>query len=507
MANKIYKAAIDIILIFSSIILLFLTINSIVHYVYLDVEDGNLGLHFHDLLSIIMLAALLIIIFLFSKYILIKISDKTLFAALATVMTLAGIYLIVNCVPAVRADAMMVYNYIERFNAGNYVGIEDGYYFSWNPALLGLLTYERIIGAFTMNLRVFYAFELVWYLLIHFLIWMIARKITKDTMVVKLVVLISFMFFPVLFYILQVYGMLLGFALALSSLYMLILAMQSSGKKQYIYFVLSALFIGLACLIKQQYQIMMIAMIIICFLEFIRSKKPVLLMAAIIMPIVTICFSSILFEAYRKASGYDMGTGEPISLYIAMGLQDSENPLNNGTYNGYNYDTYSDLNFDEKLSSQIAKQDIKKRLNYFAKNPAKMCSFFYNKFTGTWNEPTFASIANGCSVMWGETPNDLLLGSLYDGDHLYHIYVKYMSALLFFLYLTALATIIIRTSRKYEWNVLDIFPYLYLTGGFLYHLMSESSARYVYIYVFMLIPALAGELPGILNKINKPKES
>ena len=115
MKNTIYKASIDIILILSSIILLFLTINSIVHYVYLDLDDGNLGLHFHNLFSIVMLAALLIIIYLISKYIFIKISDKTLFAILATVMTLAGIYLIVNCVPAVHADAMMVFNYIERF--------------------------------------------------------------------------------------------------------------------------------------------------------------------------------------------------------------------------------------------------------------------------------------------------------------------------------------------------------------------------------------------------------
>ncbi len=491
MGDKLYKVAISIILILSAIVLLFLSINSFLHYVYLNVETGSLELRNHDLLSLITLVAFVTMLYLVVKYVLLKVSDTALFVVMSLIMVAAGIFIIINCVPAVRADSMMVYDYVERFNQGDYTGIEDGRYFSWNPALLGLLTYERIIGAATMNLRVFYTFELLWYLLIQFFSWKIARRVTADELVIKLTVLLSFVFFPILFYILQVYGMLLGFALALASLYMLLLSIQTAGRKSFIYSLIAALLIGFACLIKQQYQIMMIAMVIICILEFVRNKRVIMIITAVIMPVVTICFSTILFESYRNASGYDMGTGEPISLYIAMGLQDNENPLSNGTYNGYNFDTYSESNFDEELSSKLGKEYIKERLSYFSQHPEQMMKFFYNKLTGTWDEPTFASIANGCSAMWGETPEELFLGSLYDGDHLYHAYVIFMSIFVFLIYFAALANLLIRIRQRYKWDVLDVFPYLYFLGGFAYHLISESSARYVYIYVYVLIPALA----------------
>ena len=36
-----------------------------------------------------------------------------------------------------------------------------------------------------------------------------------------------------------------------------------------------------------------------------------------------------------------------------------------------------------------------------------------------------------------------------------------------------------------------LYPLLYLTGGFLFHLISETSSQYVYMYVYTLIPLSA----------------
>ncbi|WP_027203381.1 hypothetical protein [Butyrivibrio fibrisolvens] len=501
MRTKLYKATIVFILFIAGVALLIFSFNSLVHYVYQNVEDQHLELRSHDIFSFLMLALFLVFLYLIIKYVLPKVSDTTLFTSLAFFMTIAGAFLIINCVPIVHSDSLMIYNYIERFNEGNYIGIEDGYYFSWNPALLGLLSYERILGKITMNLRIFFVFELLWYQLINLCAWRIAKLTIKDMLVVKLVILLSFLFFPTFFYILQVYGMLLGFALALWSLYFMILSIQTSSKKKYIFIIISILLIGTACLVKQQYQIIMIAMVIICILEYMRSKRPYILITAIMIPIVSVSFSVVLSEYYRKASGYYMGSGEPISLYIAMGLQNHDNPLSNGSFNGYNYYTYQDANFDEQKSSELAKENIENRIKYFISNPGQMLTFFYYKFTGTWNEPTYASIANGCAELWGDgTPEELFLGSLYEGDRLYTLYVQYMSILTFLIYSAALANLLIRLFKRYEWTSYDIFPYLYLAGGFTYHMLSESSARYVYIYVFTLIPMMA-EVITIVYKL------
>ncbi|SHI33333.1 hypothetical protein SAMN02745229_02927 [Butyrivibrio fibrisolvens DSM 3071] len=349
MGAKLYKVAIVFVLLIAGIALIVFSLNSLAHYVYQSVEDQHLELRSHDILSFLTLVSFLIFLYLIIRYVLTKVSDTTMFIGMALLMTIAGVFLIINCIPIVHSDSMMIYNYIERFNEGNYIGIEDGYYFSWNPALLGLLSYERILGKVTMDLRIFFAFELLWYQLINLCVWRIARLTIKDMLVVKLVILLSFLFFPMFFYILQVYGMLLGFALALWSLYFLILSIQISSQKKYLFITVSIILIGTACLIKQQYQIMMIAMVIICMLEFIRSKSRSILLTAILIPIVATIFSGALSESYRRASGYDMGTGEPISLYIAMGLQDHDNPLSNGTFNGYNYYTDDSCNIRTKF--------------------------------------------------------------------------------------------------------------------------------------------------------------
>lgn len=50
-------------------------------------------------------------------------------------------------------------------------------------------------------------------------------------------------------------------------------------------------------------------------------------------------------------------------------------------------------------------------------------------------------------------------------------------------------------------NELEIFGLLYLTGGFLFHLISETDAIYVPMYVYLLIPYLGYGMAGLIHRV------
>ena len=194
-----------------------------------------------------------------------------------------------------------------------------------------------------------------------------------------------------------------------------------------------------------------------------------------------------------------------------MGLQPSEDgPLYDGWYNGFNFETYADNDYDEDIARQIGMEYISGRLSEFASDPKMAAAFFQHKIMTTWNEPMFGSVSRGSSEYYGKPPKNLILGSIYQGDRLYHVLELYMTAYCVLMYLGSIvaAFLFFRSGKNSDTeSVVWITPFLYFVGGFLFHLISETNSSYSYMYVYCLVPAMGVGMAHIFHYLNSRKKT
>ena len=508
-AERLYRIGEGIITAVAGLILLILTLNTFFVHIHINMERGELfllrnGAVYFAVLILVILGMVVL------KKPLGHFSEKQIFLFFSGCYLAGGIFLILNQGGGINDDAAIIFSYVEKFNVGDYSALNDARYFSYNPTLLGLLTYERLLSRISYDPLLYYFAELFFLMLADFLIWRLSALLIPgdvNSLKRKYVIVLQHLFLAAFFHILLVYGMIVGLSLSVLTLYLLVREQKSSRIPVRILYAGGAV-LSMICAynIKQNYGIMLVAVVILECMDFLQSRRKGNLLLILVMVIIVIGSQKLLLNSYRSVSGIDMGTGEPIQTYFAMGLQDNEvNPLRAGWYNGYNFETYEDNDFDETVTRQLADQEIADRLSFFAAHPGEAVWFFERKLLTTWSEPTYECIARGPSEAKGRTNQTAVLQSLYEGDWLYQIYEVYQWAIDLLIYALAFWGIIRRLRRRKPFEVCQLLPYLYLIGGFLFHLVSETKSSYVFMYVYMLVPAAAAVLAEMMNEIeNRP---
>ena len=149
------------------------------------------------------------------------------------------------------------------------------------------------------------------------------------------------------------------------------------------------IFICLAILLKSNYLIFFIGMVIFAAADCAIQKKPqgcffVLLLLA------GYCLQAIMPKAIvRFTTGIELNQGEPIYNWIAMGL--SEGERGPGWYNGLNYILYERSNFDTSECAEMAKYEINQSIQAFRADHQFAASFFERKIASMWSSPSFES--------------------------------------------------------------------------------------------------------------------
>ena len=75
----------------------------------------------------------------------------TVFAGLAVIVMVAGVYLIANSDGTLRSDPLYAYETALELRDGNYSSLAKGGYLYYFPHQLGLITYERVLLVFSSN--------------------------------------------------------------------------------------------------------------------------------------------------------------------------------------------------------------------------------------------------------------------------------------------------------------------------------------------------------------------
>lgn len=452
-------------------------------------EDDN------PILLISVFVILIILLFIFDRKIgLDKINPRFFVGVLmvytATVATLWLLYSNSDIV----ADQDIVRDMAGEFYDGQYFSFNKGHYLYVYPYQLGITAFIEL--SYTIfgrdSLALLRIFNVLSVCLAFFSLYRITDLTFHNKKINNLVILFMFGCFPPIMYCTFVYGNIMGLGFSLAAVWMQ-LKFFESGKFRYV--VLSALSIGYAVLIRRNSLIVLIAMVIMFLLKFLKTRKAVNLLSALIAVAVTFSFTAMLNAYYESRAGIRINEGAPKVIWFAMGLQDG--PRAPGWYNGYSATLYVQNDCNPEISAELARQSIKESLKKFKNDPEYAVDFFSAKFSSQWNEPTYQGFWISRLLPKGEKRHEIIT-SLYYGD-LHFVAVDFMNIYQFIIAFGALCFIILHRKLTSD----QLFLGLIIFGGFLFHMLWEAKAQYVMSYFTMIVPYAAVGIYEMIEFINE----
>lgn len=293
------------------------------------------------------------------------------------------------------------------------------------------------------------------------------------------VYLLGILFFPLTMYCSFVYGTVPGLALSLVAIRQGILFLQS---RKWQHGGWSVLAMTAAVLMKTNYVIFMIGLVITAVMVSLKKRQPRLLVFPVILAACCMLQSNVLAAVTERVTGQTLNAGSSAWAYVSMGLQDTAGSA--GWWNGYNEDSYIGSSYDAGVQAKEAKEDIGESLKRFTADRHAAVQFFSEKIASQWNNPTFQSywIAETSTsgieesgLVWAFTSPK---GSYYGAGYLNLLQFVILAGALFYCMSACMK------GTEPEGLILAIV----FAGGFLFHIVWEAKAQYALPYFVLLFP-------------------
>lgn len=292
-----------------------------------------------------------------------------------------------------------------------------------------------------------------------------------------------------------VYGNLVGAAFLLVGLERMTAFLHTGRRAP---FAVGAVCLALSVVLKYNGLIGALAMAITLLLRALRmgrGRRLAAWLAAALVLVAPIGAQRGVTALYGLRTGADFRGGQPMILWMAMGLHEQFSRAS-GWYDGYSYYTYVENGADAQVATQEALQDIVDSLYGYAHAPSRFLHFLPDKLLSQWIEPTFQSIwvsrithHEGGALPWAQALYDGGAGLALEG---------WMNVLQTLVYLCA-ALGLLRLSRG--GGLLHLPLALTVFGGGLYHMLFEAKALYILPYFLMLLPYAAYGLCGAAARV------
>ncbi len=307
----------------------------------------------------------------------------------------------------------------------------------------------------------------------------IVCKISANNNSVKLIYLIFLLYcIPLYGYIPQVYGEMVSVgAIFVSSVLLLSLV-----EKFKIYKALGlGIVVGYAVQVRQNSLIFVIALIgVLVFISIFRKKWSYFLTMCICV-VCLIGANDIVRGRYEPFASEEC-VNMPSILWVAMGLHDTqEGP---GWFDGSSTDVFMyQADFDLELTEQIAKDDIRASLENFLEHPDYTVDFLRRKILSQWNAPMYQSFcANFKNVK--EEAHGLVRILYFDEGKILTENFMNIYQIAVYCGIVCYCVWALNNKLKLEYNILLITVF----GGFLFSIMWEAKARYIFPYFMFLLP-------------------
>lgn len=417
-------------------------------------------------------------------------------------IALAGVMCIVWLVatqPIPRADQDYMLQAAQRSLQGDWSDFSDSGYIGGYRNQIGLFWVLRFF-AWAFGPNNILPFELANVACAMVMLWELSEieGILVGSWVSQIaVLLVAILFFPMLQYVTFVYGNVAGLAFALVAIRHELVYLASQSIKDAI---VSAICIGFAILLKGNYIIFLIGMLIYALL---LSQQAGLRAAATLVALACcsyVVFSVVPTQAARAMSNEKLDQGCSPWSWIAMGAQGGE--LAPGWWNNYNLRSYGESGFNTQTQEAMAKQALAKSYAKFAEDVPSAIRFLLQKTASQWNNPTFEGFCIAQTAEFGNQGG--WLATRFGSDAWTLRAYWFLNVLQFIILVGALAWCV--TSDWWQEDALkSTILVLVFLGGFACHVFWEAKCQYTLPYFELLIPlAINGyarivELLGVLR--------
>lgn len=419
-----------------------------------------------------------------------KLSSKKLLIVLLVYTFLLSIYWVMISGVLPNADQDSVSFIASLTMQNNFLFFRPEKYMQIYPNQLGVVSILEVLYRLSggENFQLFQYLNCVGNCVIYGMLYLFVEKCFQNRRITNIFLFFCFGCCPLILYSTFVYGTTLGMALALAAINLEFIFLE---KKNWFAGVGAAFCIAFSIIIKNNYSIFLVGMILLLLYKGIKEKGIECFILAFVFVISLWGINKALTSCYETRSGMELGKGMPKIMWIAMGMQEGER--GEGWYNGFNYETFRETGCDPKKSSEIAKKAILESLENFKQDPAYAVRFYFRKFASQWNEPTYEAFYVNISH---EGKFSTIMQSFYDGK-LNRMITEYMNLYQSFL---LLGVSVIFIKRRNTWTGEQLLFPLIILGGFLFHMLWEAKSQYIISYFILLLPYGAAGIDAIKRK-------
>ncbi|WP_034445996.1 glycosyltransferase family 39 protein [Butyrivibrio sp. AE2032] len=424
-------------------------------------------------------------------------------------------------------DSLFLDNAINDFMDGDYSSLTSGggYLNTW-PFQLGYVAFGQIMVSIfgKSNYFAWDIVQLFCILITIYLIYKITWELFEDEEVCGIVALLSMGALFFYNYVTYIYGDILSMAPQTLALYMMVLYVKREKDG---YALISAISIALAVLLKTNSEVTLIALVMILIGSAFRSNCQKVdgengegtaadgnatviktksnlprrlvnrIILAVIMVLITFGAKAGVDAYYCHLTGLqEIPGGSPAWSHIAMGLQESE--LEDGWYNGYNYQVFGENGYDTEKTAEVAKANIMETLTDFAHRPLHACRFFLRKFTTQWADSVCISTHNLDLVSRHVENQPWLCDYLVFGQGS-QVLIWVMNVFMSVCYLGVaiyLFQILVRRHATTE----EMLILILIFGGIVFHEFWEGASRYTMRYYIYWLPYAAYGIKKLVKR-------
>jgi hypothetical protein len=407
-------------------------------------------------------------------------------------------------VPA--ADSMSVYSLAEALAGGDMSVIHPvESYISFYPQQIGLVAfYElciRIWNLLHISLAAFHFLKCINVLLACLLVFFQYQTVHllfgEDRIDCFYLCLVGANL-PLLFYTSFVYGEVPSLAFFFLGIWALLKCPTLTGKGKIGFAVLSTGALSISVLLRKNTLIPILALLLVLLFTSLQTQNIRILLFTLVLGVVSFSMLPMVEAVYESRSGNEIAKGVPPLTYLAMGMQEASR--GNGWYNGFNLETYQENQMNTAKTNAASLEAIQKRMEEFQGNPGYAMHFYQEKFLTQWVDGTYACRQATLATFGGRSP---FFEKIYDGAYSFALIafcngyqnILYLGGLIFtFFYGKKTYFKEGNTLHKGAWRTWNLFPLVGLVavfGGFLFHMLWEANARYIFLYEIMLLPYAA----------------
>jgi hypothetical protein len=311
-------------------------------------------------------------------------------------------------------------------------------------------------------------------------IYKIVKLLFEDEKLATYSYLGVLLFFPISCYTTFVYGTLYGLCFAIVGVWMVVKYLKT-GKLAY--GVLGAFLMTVGYMLKNNYMIFVIAVVLVLLYDMIVRRKLHSFIVAALCIVMCVCSGYLTTSVVSSMVGVDYPDGVPKGAWLATGL--CEGSVGSGTYNkSVGELLYEDCDYDYEVAEAAEEYIIQERIDLFKSDLSYTAQFFASKLALEWNNGTFECFWINTLPDRGHEWSRITETLMIDGSPLNRVITYLCNLFLSFLWLGILLFVFYDKDK----NVYKLLLPVIFIGGFVFHTFWEAKSQYTIIYVYLMIP-------------------